>query len=182
MVVVVAFGWLSMLNAALLAAALMIATRCTTSNDALRAVDWGVLLVIVAAFGIGRAMEHSGAAMLVAETLLGATGESPLGALVVLTGLTMLFTNVMNANAAAVLVFPIGMQAAERVHSDPMPFAIGIIMGAAASFATPIGYQTNLMVYGPGGYRFLDFVRIGGPLSLIVWALSAFLIPWFWPF
>jgi di/tricarboxylate transporter len=182
MVAVAALGWMSMLNAALLAAALMVITRCTTSNHALRAVDWSVLLVIVAAFGIGRAMDRSGAATLVANALLGLVGDSPMGTLVVLTGLTMLFTNVMNANAAAVLVFPIGMQAAERLAVDPMPLAIGIIMGAAASFATPIGYQTNLMVNGPGGYRFLDFVRIGGPLSLIVWGLSACLIPWIWPF
>ncbi len=182
MVTVVALSWVSMLNAALVAAALMVITRCTTSGDALRAVDWSVLLVIVAAFAIGRAMDQSGAAMLVADSLLGLIGDSHMGTLVVLTGLTMLFTNVMNANAAAVLVFPIGVQAAARLGIDPMPLAIGIIMGAAASFATPIGYQTNLMVYGPGGYRFLDFVRVGGPLSLIVWALSVAIIPWFWPF
>jgi di/tricarboxylate transporter len=182
MVATVALGWMSMLNAALLAAGFMVIARCTTASAALRAVDWTVLLVIVAAFGIGRAMEVSGAAMLVADSLLGIVGDHEVGTLAVLCGLTMVFTNVMNANAAAVLVFPIGVEAASHLDASPMPFVIGIVMGAAASFATPIGYQTNLMVYGPGGYRFVDFVRIGAPLSLLVWGLSVALIPHFWPF
>lgn len=182
MVVVVALGWLSMLNAALLAAGLMVITRCCTSASALRSIEWQVLLVIVAAFGLGHAMEQSGAASLVADTLLRMYGTSPTSTLAALTGLTMVFTNVMNANAAAVLVFPVGVEAAHHLSVNPMPFAIGIIMGAACSFATPIGYQTNLMVYGPGGYRFVDFVRFGGPLSLIIWALSVAIIPNVWRF
>ena len=182
MVTVVALGWLSMLTAGLLAAGAMVVTRCMTSRSALGSIDWAVLLVIVAAFGVGRAMAKSGAASLVAESLLSIYGDDAHSTLAVVCAVTMAFTNVMNANAAAVLVFPIAMQAAERLHVDPFPLAIGIIMGAACSFATPIGYQTNLMVYGPGGYRFWDFVRIGGPLSLMILSFSVFWIPMIWPF
>jgi di/tricarboxylate transporter len=187
MVLAVTSGALSMLNASMLAAAAMILTRCTSAAAALRSVDFQVLLVIVAAFGIGRAMQTSGAAEWMTIRLVSLAGEDPLLILAILCGLTMVFTNVMNANAAAVLMFPIAISTASTLSSpevaiSPLPFVIAIIMGAASSFATPIGYQTNLMVMGPGGYRFGDFLKIGVPLSLLVWGTSVLLIPRIWPF
>ena len=182
MVASVTAGLLSMLNAALIASGAMMATSCCTASAARRNVDWQVLIVIASAFGIGRAMESSGAAQGVAGAMLDLAGEHRLLSLAVICAVTMVFTNVMNANAAAVLMFPIAMATAERLDASAFPFAIALMMGAACSFATPIGYQTNLMVYGPGGYRFVDYLRIGGPLSLIILAVSIVLIPLIWPF
>ena len=106
--------------------------------------------------------------------------------LAILCALTMVFSNVMNANAAAVLMFPIAVATAAELAPDGglavLPFAVAIMMGAAGSFATPIGYQTNLMVMGPGGYQFSDYLRVGVPLSLIFLAISVLLIPLVWPF
>jgi len=187
MVAVVTTGRLSMLNAAMLAAGAMILTRCTSASAALRAIDWQVLLVIAAAFGIGRAMQTSGAAEGVTHWLISMAGNDPMVIMAILGGVTMVFTNVMNANAAAVLMFPIGVATAANLSTpelgiSAMPFVIAIAMGATASFATPIGYQTNLMVMGPGGYRFSDFLRVGLPLSILVWLTAILVIPLFWPF
>lgn len=187
MVTVVTVGVMSMLNASMLAAGGMILTRCTSPAAALRSIDWQVLLVIAAAFGIGRAMQTSGAAEGVTRWLISLAGDDPMVILAILGGVTMVFTNVMNANAAAVLMFPIGVATAARLSTpeasvSAMPFVIAIAMGATASFATPIGYQTNLMVMGPGGYRFSDFVRVGLPLSILVWLVAVLVIPLFWPF
>ncbi len=187
MVLAVTLGYLSMLNASMLAAAAMILTRCTTAEAALRSIDWQVLLVIGAAVGIGHAMQSSGAAVGVTNWLIGLAGTDPHVILAVLCGTTMIFTNIMNANAAAVLMFPIAVSTAQTLMLDghslsPMPFVVAVMMGAVASFVTPIGYQTNLMVMGPGGYRFSDYVRIGLPLSSIVWLISVLLIPHLWPF
>src|SRR5699024_6300724 len=95
---------------------------------------------------------------------------------------TVIISAVVTNNAAAVIMFPIAVSLATSLGVSPMPFAITVIMGASASFITPIGYQTNLMVYGPGGYRFMDFTRLGLPLTLVVGGLSVVLIPLIWPF
>ncbi len=187
MVVAVTAGWLSMLNASMLAAGAMIATRCTAAHSALRSVEWQVLLVIAAAVGIGKAMQSSGAAHGVTDWLIGLAGTDPHVIVGVLCATTMVFTNVMNANAAAVLMFPIAVSTAATLGEgatplSPMPFVIAVMMGAVSSYATPIGYQTNLMVMGPGGYRFSDYLRMGLPLSVLVWSISVFLIPRVWPF
>jgi len=188
MVASVTGGVLSMLNASMLAAGLMIATRCTSAAIALRSVDWQVLLVIAAALGIGQAMETSGAARGLTNALLTFAGSDPHLILAIILGVTMFFTNVVNAKAAAVLMFPIGISAAARLSAElgvsvsPLPFVLAIMVGSAASYATPIGYQTNLMVMGPGGYRFTDYLRVGVPLSLLVFGIATWLIPRFWPF
>jgi di/tricarboxylate transporter len=182
MVVAAGFSWLSMLNAALLAAGGMLLARCCTPSAARRSVEWQVLLVIACAFGIGRALEKSGAAETIATTLIGLAGSSPWLALGVVYGVTMLFTEVMSHIAAAVMVFPIALATAAGLHVNEMPFVMAIVMAASCGFATPIGYQTNLMVYGPGGYRFGDYLRFGGPLNLLVWAVTMLVAPLAWPF
>jgi di/tricarboxylate transporter len=181
LVIVVTAGWLSMLKAAMLAAGLMIITRCCTASAARRSVDWSVLLVIAAAFGIGAALDETGAARAIAQTLLGLAGDGPVAALAVIYLVTMLATAFMTNNAAAVLMFPIAIAAARQMEVDILPFTITVMMAASAEFATPIGYQTNLMVYGAGGYRFGDYLRIGLPLNILVGIVALLVIPRVWP-
>lgn len=182
MVAVVASGVLSMLKAAMLAAGLMIITRCCKGSEAKRSVDWGVLLTIAGGLGIGEALKASGTDRFLASGLVSLVGEHPYSSLAVIYGLTMIFTNIITAKAAAVLFFPIAMATAARLDVNAMPFAIAVMIAAAASFATPVGYQTNLMVYGPGGYRASDYLRLGGPLSLIIWVMTLIIAPLAWPF
>jgi di/tricarboxylate transporter len=182
MIIAAATEVISMINAAFIAAALMVLTRCITGPIARRSVDWQVLLVIAAAMGLGKAMETSGAAKYLAESLIQSAGASPLVALIVIYGLTMVFTEVMSNNAAAALMFPISMATAQSLDVNYMPFVIAIMIAASCGFATPIGYQTNLMVYGPGGYRFSDFVRFGGLLNLLLFATTMLVTPLVWPF
>jgi di/tricarboxylate transporter len=182
MVLTAGMDWLSMLNAAMLAAGLMIITGCCSATIARRSVDWQILIVIAASFGISRALEVTGAARTIAEAVLAPAGGNPWVALFLLYGLTMVFTEVMTNNAAAVLVFPIAIATARTLGVSHMPFVMAIMIAASCGFATPIGYQTNLMVYGPGGYRFGDYVRFGGLLNLLMWLVTVALTPLVWPF
>lgn len=182
MVFVAVSGLLSMLQAAMLAAGLMIITRCTRGRIARRAIDWQVLLVIGTSFGIGNALQTTGAAQVIAESLISLTGDSPLYALTAVFTATALFTAVATNNVAAVVMFPIALATANSLEVSFMPFAMTIMMAASASFATPIGYQTNLMVYGVGGYRFSDYVRIGAPLTILIGLVTVLLAPLWWPF
>ncbi len=182
MVLLAATGILSMLNAALIAAGLMVITRCVTGAMARKSVDWQILLVIGAALGLGRAMETTGAASSIANTFIAYAGDNPLVTLMIIYTLTTIFTEIMSNNAAAALMFPITMATTETLSVNPMPFIVAIMIAASCSFATPIGYQTNLMVYGPGGYRFSDYMRFGVPLNLIAGVVTILLAPWFWPF
>jgi len=182
MVAMAAFGWLSLLQSAMLAAGLMLLSHCTSAASARRAVDWQVLLVIAASFGIGQALEKTGAAAFVAGGLVDLSGDDPWMALALFFLATSLFTNLITNNAAAVLMFPIALAVATRLDVSVIPFAIVIMKAASASFATPIGYQTNLMVMGPGGYRFSDYIRLGLPLTVLTGAVTVLIAPWVWPF
>jgi len=182
MVAVVSLGWLSMLEAALLAAGLMILTRCTTGRTARRAPDWQVLVVIATSFGIGAALEKTGAASLVAGWLIGLAGGDPWGTLALVFVAASLLTAVATNNVAAVLVFPIAVQAANAIGVSPLPYLVTLMVAASAAFATPIGYQTNLMVFNVGGYRFSDFLRIGAPLTLLVGLVTVLVVPLVWRF
>ncbi|MEX2545737.1 MAG: SLC13 family permease [Phycisphaeraceae bacterium] len=180
MVTVVTAGLLTMLQAALAAAVLMILTRCCTGAEARRAIDWPVLLVIGAAFGIAEAMHASGAAHATASTVIGLVGDNPLLVLIAVYIMTSIFTEMITNNAAAVLIFPIAYAAAGAVGAPFMPFAIAIMIAASAAFATPIGYQTNLMVYGPGGYRYTDYLRVGLPLNVAGLLVTVLVAPRVW--
>ena len=182
MVALAASGWLSMLEAALLAAGLMIALGCTSGRVARQAPDWQVLVVIATSFGVGAALQKSGAAGVLADGIIGLAGGNPWATLVLVFTATALLTAIATNNVAAVLAFPIALSAAQHMNVDVMPFAITIMVAASASFATPIGYQTNLMVYNAGGYRFADFVRIGMPLTLLVGLVTIGLVPLIWGF
>jgi di/tricarboxylate transporter len=174
---------ISVFNAALVAAALMGITGCLSADQARRSVDWPTLVAIGAALGIGKAMETTGLAGVAAAGMVG--WLAPLGPWGVLAGiyvLTLVFTEVLTNNAAAALAFPIAHAAAAGMGVSFMPFAIAIAMAASAGFATPLGYQTHLMVYGAGGYRFSDYLRIGIPLDLVVMGVTVTLAPVYFPF
>ncbi len=182
MVAVVTIGWLSMMEAALVAAAGMIITRCVDVQRARRSIDWSVLLVIAAAFGVGVAMDNTGVAAVTAKTVIGFAGDNAWVNLAVIYVLTAVFTAVITNNAAAVLMFPVSYALAADLGLSFLPFAIAVMLAASASFATPIGYQTNLMVMGPGGYRFGDYLRMGMPLNLLTGLVAVAVIPLIWPF
>lgn len=177
-----ALGWLDLLQASLLAAGLMVFTGCCSPLTVRRKVDWEVLLTVAAALGVGEALEKTGVAQALASSLLQSVGHHPLGALAVVYGATVLLTELVTNNAAAAMIFPMALATAQALQVSPLPFAVAIMMAASASFSTPIGYQTNLMVYGPGGYRFTDYLRIGVPLQLLLALLAWTIIPRRWPF
>ena len=182
MVLLAAMGWMSMLKAAVLAAIAVIVTGCCSPNKALRNIEWSVLLVIGAALAIGKALEVTGAASAIAATFIGYAGDNPTIALAVVYGITTILTEVITNNAAAALVFPISLAVANSLGVDYLPFVIAITIAASASFSTPIGYQTNMMVYGPGGYKFTDFMRIGIPLNLLFGIITVSVAPLIYPF
>ena len=141
-----------------------------------------MLVVIAASFGVCAALQKSGAAGVLAEGIIGLAQGDPWITLVVMFAATALLTAFATNNVAAVLAFPIALSAANHMNVDVVPYAVTIMVAASASFATPIGYQTNLMVYNVGGYRFSDFVRIGVPLTLLVGLVTVWLVPLIWEF
>lgn len=192
MVGAVALEWSGMFEAALVASFVMLITGCLSGAEARQAIDWSVVLGIGAGLGIGEAMRVTNAAKIVAGSLFDAAdagyamaGDTitahPQVLLALVAGLTLVLTNVITAKAAAVLMFPIATATADAVTAGAMPFVVAVALSAASSLASPIGYQTNLMVYGPGGYRSGDYLRFGGLLSVIIWITIVLLVPWAWP-
>lgn len=167
---------------AFLAAVVMIATRCVRTAEARRNVEWSLLVTIAASFGVGTALSKSGAAAMIAHAAIdpfGAFGPTALLAGIFLV--TWLMTELMSNNAAAALMFPIALATAQHAGIDPRPFMVAIAIGASCGFLFPAGYQTHLMVFGPGGYRVRDFVKLGIPMVVLWFAASMILIPRIWP-
>jgi di/tricarboxylate transporter len=182
MVVVAGLGLLTTLQAAALAATAILVFRCCSEETARRSVDWSLLLAIGSSFALGAALGKTGAAAAAAQALLRPAGDDPLVALALIYLGTTLITELVTNNAAAIIVFPIAMSAAEHLGVSPMPFVMSVMIGASAGFATPLGYQTHLMVYGPGGYRLSDFLKIGIPMNVVVGVVTVLLAPVIWPF
>ena len=145
-----------------------------------RAVDWQVLVVIAASFGIATALQNSGAASTLAQWLVSLAHGVPWLALALIFTATAVFSALATNNAAAVIMFPIAISTSNSLEVSLLPFAVTIMVAASASFATPIGYQTNLMVYGAGGYRFKDYVFFGTPLTILVGVVTVAITPWVW--
>lgn len=183
LLVTMSTGALPTVVAAALAAVLMIGFGCISTGEARKNIEWQVLVTIAAAFGVGAALENSGAASTIVDVVFGAIKHlGPIAAIACIYLLGSIITELVTNNAAAVLLFPFCLQTAKLYEVSPTPFIITLMLAASASFMTPIGYQTNLMVYGPGGYRFSDFLRIGAPLNLSLALIAIFLIPRIWPF
>lgn len=167
---------------AFLAVALILVTACVDSEEALSFVDGRLLAAIFALLAVGAGLERSGAVALIVDRVEPWLQGLPPWAMIMavyLVGLVM--TEFLSNNAVAVIFTPIAIELAQELGADPRPFVVAVMFSATLAFATPIGYQTSMMVYGPGGYRFTDFTRIGLPLNLITWILASVLIPVFWP-
>jgi di/tricarboxylate transporter len=182
LVVATTMQWISVLVASLIVAGLMLALQCVSIATARKAVNWETLLTIAASFALGTALERTGAAAMIANSAVDLVGRNPWPSLVVIYVGTLVATELISNNTAAALMLPLALSTASQLGVSYMPFVIAVMMGASAGFATPFGYQTNLMVYGPGGYRFMDYVKIGLPLDVIVGVITVVLAPWAFPF
>ena len=178
-----AMGLANIMVCVLTAVFLMAMTGCLQLRDAYRSIQPNVLLLIAATIGLGLAMERTGASKIYADVFLSLfSGMPPLIVLGGIIFLTSISTQLLSNNATAVLIMPLAISTALKLGLSPKPFIMGVCFGASACFATPIGYQTNLLVYGPGGYRFADYLKLGLPLNLMVILAATVLIPLFWPF
>ena len=182
-----ATGVVDILAAALAGAFLLLVTKHISTREAYSAIDWPVIIFIAAFIPFGTAMETSGAASLIGETVtslarLFSPEMAPYALLSSLYLITAILTAVVSNNAAAIVLTPVAIAAAGNMGIDSRPLIFTICYAASASFMTPIGYQTNLMVYGAGKYRFMDYVKAGAPLNFIFWIIASVLIPIFWPF
>ncbi len=157
-------------------------TRCLTQTSALISIDWGIIVTISSALGLGKALEVTGAAKIIAAAVVSfCQGFGPMGLLAGIYFLTMVLTAIMSNAATVALIFPIAHATALAMNLDPRPFIIAITLAAAADFCSPVGTQCNILVYGPGGYKFTDFMRIGIPLSFVIGIASILLISQIWP-
>jgi di/tricarboxylate transporter len=182
MLIVTVFDIMPILQASILATAAMLLTGCLTLEGAQREIDFNVLLVIACAFALGASVEKVGLADIIAKQALSLAGNDPWILLAIVYLTTVLVTEIITNNAAAILMFPIALSSAHALHVSEIPFSVAIMIAASASFMTPIGYQTNLMVYGPGGYHFGDYIRLGLPLTVLEAVTALWLIPIIWPF
>ena len=180
-VVVVVSGLLSLVAASLLLVVALAATGCISMEFAQRSIDFRVLLAIGASLALGLALQKTGLADLGAQGIIVLADGNPFVNLVLLYIATVIATELITNNAAAVLMFPLAQALSVELDASLLPFVMTIMFAASASFLTPFGYQTNLMVQGPGGYHSGDYFRVGILLSLIVGVTVVFLVPVFWP-
>ena len=188
-VTVTTAGWYPIAMAALVGAVLMVSTGCLPLRRVYQDVEWQVIFLLAGLIPLGLALESTGAADQAVDWMLRLTGDhGPTVVLGVFFLMASILTGFMSNAATAVLLAPLAITAASALSVklgqpvDPRPFLVALTLAASAAFWTPIGYQTNLLVYGPGGYRFSDFVKIGGPLTLIYWIMATLMIPRFFPF
>ena len=181
-VVLAGMGVAPILYLAILAVAVVLLTRCIDADEAFSFVDGRLLSLIFSMLAIGAALSHSGAVALVVNGLAPLLeGMPPFLLIWAIYLLTSVLTELVSNNAVAVVVTPIAVGLAQAIGVDPRPLVVAVMIAASASFATPIGYQTNMLVFGPGGYKFTDFMRVGIPLNLSIGILASALIPFFWP-
>jgi len=182
-IVVVTAGWYQIVEAAVVGAVLMVLTGCLPLRRLYASIDWQVIFLLAGLIPLGVAMETSGAASWAVDNLLRYAADwGPQVVLSLFFLLASLLTVFMSNTATAALLAPLGISCAVALGVDARPFLVALTFAASAAFWTPIGYQTNLLVYGPGGYRFIDFVKVGGPLTIIAWIVSSLLIPILFPF
>lgn len=183
LVVFVSTGLVPITLGGFVAVGVLLAARCTTATKARQSVQWSVLIVIACGLGIAGAMQKTGAATAVAQLLVSMLRDiGPLGALLVIYVMCMLLAEFLQHSAAVAMMFPIAVATATQVGADPRPFVIAVAIACTCCFASPVAYQTHLIVYGAGGYRFNDFIRVGLPLNVICMAVAMVVIPRFWSF
>lgn len=181
MILMVTLGYITMLTGMAFVTLLLLSLRIASPLQAKNSIQWNVLMVVSCSFGIGYAMIESGVASFLADLLMQASKPFGLFAIIIaIYLLTNVFTEMMTNSAAAVLMFPIILEVSDTLHLDPTALAVTVTIAASASFATPIGYQTNLIVYGPGGYRFKDYLRVGIPLNILTMITTVLLVYYFW--
>ncbi len=180
--VLAALGVMPIEGLAIIAAAVVVATGCLEVDDAYKSIDWKILALIFGMLAISIAMNKVGLVdSIVGQVMSLSPLLGPLFMLSFIYLLTSILTEIVSNNAVGVLLTPIAIGVATQLGADPRPFVVAVMFAASASFATPIGYQTNTFVYSAGGYRFMDFVRIGMPLNLLMWAAATLVIPLIWP-
>ena len=177
-----ALGWLSIASAAAAGALLIVLSKCISMEEAYAAIEWNVLFLLAGMLALSIAMEKTGTSAMLAGGIVDVFGAmGPRALVAAFFGATMLLTSVMSNQATVALLNPVAITTAYSIDANPRTFIFAVMFAASSSFMTPVGYQTNTMIYGPGQYTFNDFLRVGTPLSLIFWVLGTLLIPWFWP-
>ena len=182
-----ATGIVDILQAALIGTVILFLVGAITPQEAYHSINWSVIVMIAAFIPVGIAMERSGAAHILGSSIITFSDMfhpelAPRAAMSLLFFVAAFITSIMSNNTAAIVLVPVGFSIAGQMGVDVRPFIFAVAFGASTSFATPMGYNTNLMVYGPGQYRFVDFLKAGIPLNIAFWLLATFLIPVFWPF
>jgi di/tricarboxylate transporter len=175
-------GWMPIYIATVIGAALMVLCRCLTMEEAYRAIEWKAVFLIAGMFPLGTALDQSGAAKYLAEGVVAAVGPfGPTVVMLALLVLTFLATCVIPTAALVLLLAPIILNASQQMGITPYGFMMAMAMAASASFMTPISHPANILVMGPGGYRFKDYMKVGGLLTLVVLIIIMVVVPYFWP-
>lgn len=182
-VLTAALNILPIMVSAIIGCTLLILTKCIDLEETYQAIQWNVILLLAGVLTLGVALEKTGAAYLISDLLISIVGNwRPVALVSALFFLTMMLTSVMSNAATAALLAPIAIVAANSLAVSSRPFLMAVTFAASLSFMTPVGYQTNTLIYGAGKYKFVDFLRVGTPLNILFWLIATFLIPRIWPF
>jgi di/tricarboxylate transporter len=176
-------GILPIVVSSVVGAILLVLFRCILLDEVYQAIDWKIIFLLAGVLSLGTALEKTGSAQMVSSTILSWVGSfGPVMLVSAFYLLTLILTEMISNNASAALIAPIAIATAATLGVSPVPFLIAVTFAASASFMTPVGYQTNTMIYGPGQYKFFDFVKVGTPLNIILWITASLLIPILWKF
>ena len=186
-VLLAALSLVPILKGVIIGLAILLVARVITPLEAYNAINWQIIVLIGCLIPLGIAIQSSGTAIMIGNTMVNLLQFVPeyqqaIFLLAMIYLVAMILTEVSSNAATAIIMTPIALAASAKLGLDPRPFIFAICFAASASFITPIGYQTNLMVYGPGGYKFSDYIRVGLPLSITLWVMAVILIPMLWPF